>query len=331
MMQLLTIEQSQVYAKKRNERVSRTRRILAPAMGLATANLNEKMLVAGNLLSWGFHGVAFARDEDPAALWPGVAEALYRIRRADRLDGETNLVMLKDVTGEQAGVESLRRFSYRPLATEPNMVLEIDPGWRNYEDYLAALDAKYRRNAKDQVKKLAAAECRMERLENLDAHQSRLHELYLAVQANAPIRLATLPERYLPALAKVLGDQMRCTVVRRGDEILGFVTCVRDGDTAIGYYIGFDRGAAETGLPLYLRLLHATIADAIDWRSKRLSLGRTALEPKAGLGAQPERMSVWLRHRVPAMNWVMRGLLGAVPHNEAPERSPFKKHELNRS
>src|SRR4029078_12596761 len=113
-------------------------------------------------------------------------------------------------------------------------------------------------------------------------------------------------------------------VARRGDEILGFVTCIRDGDTAIGYYIGFDRGAAETGLPLYLGLLHATIADAIDWRCKRLSLGRTALEPKAGLGAQPERMSVWLRHRVPTLNWLIRGLLGAVPHGEAPERSPFK-------
>jgi len=24
------------------------------------------------------------------------------------------------------------------------------------------------------------------------------------------------------------------------------------------------------------------------------------------------------------LNWMMRGLLGAVPHAEAPERSPFK-------
>jgi len=73
-----------------------------------------------------------------------------------------------------------------------------------------------------------------------------------------------------------------------------------------------------------LRLLHATIDDAIAWRCARLSLGRTALEPKAGLGAMPEPMTVWLRHRVPAVNWLLRGLLGAVPHAEAPERNPFK-------
>ena len=57
----------------------------------------------------------------------------------------------------------------------------------------------------------------------------------------------------------------------------------------------------------------ATVADAIAWRCTRLSLGRTALEPKAGLGAKPEPMSVWVRHRVPTFNWILRGLLGAVP------------------
>jgi hypothetical protein len=289
-----------------------------------TAKWSERMLVAGNLLSWGFHGIAFASDEKPKELWPGVAEALYRIRRAARLSGETNLVMLKDVTPEQSGLESLRRFSYRPMETEPNMVLAIDPAWRTYEDYLGALDAKYRRNAKDQLKKLTASGCHLERLEDLAPHTRRLHDLYLAVHGNASIRLVTLRESYLPALSRVAGADFRCTAVRRGDEILGFVTTLRDGDGAIGYYIGFDRAAQAEGCPLYLRLLHTTIGDAIEWRCKRLSLGRTALEPKAGLGAKPEPMSVWLRHRVPALNWMLRGLLGAVPHAEAPERTPFK-------
>ncbi len=48
------------------------------------------------------------------------------------------------------------------------------------------------------------------------------------------------------------------------------------------------------------------------------------MEPKAALGAKPEEMAVWLRHRVPAFNWVLRGLLGGIPHAEAPERNPFK-------
>jgi hypothetical protein len=285
--------------------------------------------VAGNLLSWGFHGIAFAPDEDPAQLWPGVAEALYRIRRAEKLNGESDFVMLKDITAQQTGLEALRRFSYRPLETEPNMVLEVAPGWRTYDDYLNALDAKYRRTARDQMKKLAAGGCVVEPQADLGTCAARMHELYLAVHSNASIRLVTLPESYLPALARAAGENFRCTVVRRGAEILGFVTTLRDGETAIAYYIGFDRAATATGLPLYLQLLHVTIADAITWRCKRLSLGRTALIPKAALGAKPEPMSVWLRHRVPALNWMLRGLLGAVPHMEAPERSPFKEVKVD--
>jgi hypothetical protein len=299
-------------------------RVLGPAARKASTGMRQRILVGGNLLSWGCHGIAFAPDEDPALLWPGVAEALYRIRRAERLTGQTDVVLVKDLTSQETGLDALRRFSYRPLETEPNMLLDIQPAWRNYDDYLAALDAKYRRNAKDQIKKLAAAGCRLEPLINLEPAASRLHELYLSVHSNASVRLVTLPESYLPALGCVGGNDFRCTVMRRGEEILGFVTTLRDGDTAIAYYIGFDRTAAATGLPLYLRLLHSTIGDAIDWRCKRLSLGRTALEPKAALGARPDPMAVWLRHRVPALNWVIRGLLGAVPHAEAPERNPFK-------
>ena len=327
-VQIATVAGESLHRTKQARLLDRSknfvRRALAPAVRLAGNQLREQVLVAGNLLSWGFHGLAFAPDEDPAELWPGVAEALYRIRRAERLSGQSDFVMIKDVTAAQNGIDALRRFSYRPLPTEPDMVLDIDPGWRRYDDYLAALDAKYRRNCKDQLKKLAAGGCVIEPLTDLGTHARRLHELYLSVHSNAPIRLVTLPETFLPALARAAGDHFHCTVVRRGDDVLGFVTCLRDGDSAIAYYIGFERAAAAGGLPIYLRLLHATIPPAIEWGCRRLSFGRTALEPKAGLGARPQPMSIWLRHRVPAFNWMIRGMLGAVPHAEAPERNPFK-------
>src|SRR6185295_15979911 len=194
--------------------------------------------------------------------------------------------------------------------------LDVDPAWRSYDDYLAALDAKYRRNAKDQLKKLLAAGCTIEPVTDLAPHAPRLHELYKSVQGNASVRLVTLTENCLPALAGALGPDFRCTAVRRGGELLGFVTTLRDGPTAIAYYIGFDRAAAVEGLPIYLRLLHATIGDAISWGCTRLSLGRTALEPKASMGAKPEPLSFWLRHRVSALNWMFRGLLDVVPHSE---------------
>lgn len=289
----------------------------------ALERVRERVLVCGNLLSWGLHGAAFAPGEDPAALWPAVAEALYRLRRADKLSGDADIVMVKDVPGEHAGAEALSKFSYHQLETDPDMVLDIPASWKSYEDYLASLNAKYRKAARQIDKDVVAAGCRVEELRDLGPHADALHGLYMQTHSNARLRLVTLPAAYLPALAERLGDRMRCTVVRRGEQLLGFVTTLRDGDTAVGYYIGFDR-EANAEFPVYLRLLQSVVADAIGLGCRSLSLGRTALEPKARLGARPAPMSVWIRHRVPALNVAVRGLLRAVPHDEAPERNPFK-------
>ena len=57
---------------------------------------------------------------------------------------------------------------------------------------------------------------------------------------------------------------------------------------------------------------------------REISLGRTALEPKARLGARPEPFEVWVKHRAPGLSALLGGLLSAIPHAEAPERNPFK-------
>jgi hypothetical protein len=293
-------------------------------LAAALERVRERVLVCGNLLSWGLHGVAFAPGEDAASLWPAIAEALYRLRRADKLSGDADIIMVKDIPDEHAaGASALSKFSYRPLETEPDMVLELSPRWGGYEDYLASLNAKYRKAARQIEKDVAAAGCRVEELTDVGRHAEALHGLYMQTHNNARLRLVTLPAAYLPALAERLGGEMRCTVVRRDEELLGFVTTLRDGETAVGYYIGFDREGNE-GAPVYLRLLQAVVSDAIALGCRRLSLGRTALEPKARLGARPAAMRVWIRHRIPALNVAVRGLLRAVPHDEAPDRNPFK-------
>jgi len=311
--------------------VSLSRVSQKPRKGRAAApleKLQEKILVCGNLLSWGMHGIAFGEGEDTAALWPAVAEALYRIRRADKLLGNTDLIMVKDIPDAYAtGASALSRFSFRQLETEPNMVLDISPKWRSYEDYLASLTSRYRKQARDLDKDVTAAGCRVELLTGageVERVADSLYQLYLQTHHNARVRLVTLSPEFLPTLATSLGEDLRCTVVRRADQILGFVTTVRDGETAVGYYIGFDR-KTNAEIPIYFRLLQTVVDDAIKFGSRSLSLGRTALEPKARLGARPDPLRIWIRHRIPMLNLLVRGLLHTITdHDEPPERNPFK-------
>lgn len=291
--------------------------------------LQEKMLVCGNLLSWGMHGIAFAPGEESAALWPAVAEALYRLRRGDKLFGDTAFVMVKDIPDAHAqGAMALSRFSYRQLETEPNMVLDISAKWRTYEDYLASLTSRYRKHARQLDKDVDKAGFQVELLSGLAEiarHTASLHELYLQTHRNARVRLVTLSPAFLPTLAEQLGEDLRCTIVRRDSELLGFVTTVRDGETAVGYYIGFDR-MVNAEVPIYFRLLQTVVDDAIKLGCRRLSLGRTALEPKARLGARPDPLRIWIRHRIPMLNVLVRGLLHTISHHDdAPDRNPFKE------
>ncbi|HKR60670.1 MAG TPA: GNAT family N-acetyltransferase [Pyrinomonadaceae bacterium] len=291
--------------------------------------LQEKMLVCGNLLSWGLHGIAFAPKEDQNALWPAIAEALYRLRRADKLSGDTDLVMVKDIPDSHAaGAAALSRFSYRQLETEPNMILDISPKWRTYEDYLASLTSRYRKHAKEVDKDVAAAGFQLELLggaNDIARHADELHQLYLQTHRNARLRLVTLSPAFLPTLAATLGDGMRCTIVKRDNQLFGFVTTIRDGEQAIGYYIGFDRETNAT-VPIYFRLLQTVVDDALKLGCKSLSLGRTALEPKARLGARPDPLRLWIRHRLPMLNVLVRALLHTISHHdEPPERNPFKE------
>lgn len=290
------------------------------------AGLQEHLLVCGNLLVWGARAVAFATDVDEAQLWHGVGEAMYRLRRADKLLGESDVVMVKDFIADREPTrESLRLLGYRSVETEPDMVLTLQPGWKKYDDYLASLTSSYRSSAKKLVKDCSAAgiSLRLATLDEMLARQDELHGLYKQVHQAQGLRLASLSPGYLTAMAHALGDRFVCRVAERDGQWLGFVTSVNDGETALGYYIGYDR-AANADAPIYLALLQSTVEDAIAFGARRLSLGRTALEPKAKMGCKPEPLACAVRHRVSALNWIVSALTRTASHDEPPERSPFK-------
>ncbi len=297
-----------------------------PSQALAT-RLRERVLVCGNLLTYGEHAVAVAADVEPASIWPAVAEALYRLRRAEKLAGQAGFVLIKDVALERPqGIELLRRVGYRQIESEPNMLLALDPAWRDHAAYLASLTSKYRSAVKKQiVEPIEAAGLQLRPFEADAALGARMHELYLQVHAKAALRPFTLHPGYFHALQQAAGARLRCSgLFDPAGQLLGFICTLRDEAQALAYHIGFDRAAAAAA-PLYLRLLHASIADAIALGATELSFGRTALEPKARLGAKPQALAVWVRHRQPLFNRLIKPLLLRAHHDDAPECNPFKK------
>ncbi|UGA37552.1 hypothetical protein JOS77_26840 [Chromobacterium haemolyticum] len=103
-----------------------------------------------------------------------------------------------------------------------------------------------------------------------------------------------------------------------------FADLEKNGEEITAAQIGFDRAVAKE-LPLYLRLLHSAIESALAAGGRRVIFGRTALEPKARMGCRPVPTSLWIRHRQPMLNSLIRSSFGIVQHEDAPTINPFKK------
>ncbi len=289
-----------------------------------------RFLVCGSLLATGPHGVAFAAGEDQARVWPAVIEALTRIRKACAASGEMDMMMFKDLTADQQVAEpALRRAGFLRFETEPNMILPLNPAWTTFDDFTRDLKSSYRHGFKKIQADLAACGIALERCQprQVAAEAAAIHRLYHQIHDRQKLRLATITERWIPALAEAYPEDFRTMVARSGQdgEILGFVTVIRDGENAYGAHIGFDKAQAARGIPLYLALVNSGIAQAIELKASRVILGRTALGPKADLGAKPQPMFGYLRHRSRALNLAVPGVLALLPAPKAPpERHPFR-------
>jgi hypothetical protein len=290
--------------------------------------VGQRVLICGNLLAYGLHGVCFApgTEGDRDLIWSAVAEVLYRVRRAEKLAGSADLVLIKDLDDRARDESSvLKKLSYGAVPTEPNMVLALKESWRTHADYLASLASKYRSDIKNRVfKKFDDAGCVVEKLTDVASMGEVLHSLYLQVHGNATLRPFTLPAAYWAGLAEVGQGNVCVHVARQADRVVGFIVSLKDGETAFAYHIGFDRAVAESGVPIYLRLLHAALGQALEFGCRRVSFGRTALEPKARMGCMPEATSIWARHRHPMLNKIVQPLLTLVEADEAPVFTPFK-------
>jgi hypothetical protein len=72
-------------------------------------------------------------------------------------------------------------------------------------------------------------------------------------------------------------------------------------------------------------LVYAGVGEGIEMGAEQMSLGRTALAPKAQIGAKAQPMYGNLRHRNPALNLAVPSILALLPApDEPPERHPFK-------
>ena len=236
-----------------------------------------------------------------------------------------NLTLVKDFNKKELPDFKAAGFkNYYQFCTQPNMIFDIRPEWESVNDYLAALNTKYRTQYNRARKKAEGVEKRKLNEEEIKEHENRIHELYLTVAQNAPFNTFFLPKGHFYTFKQQLKDKFLFYGYFSGKILIGFSTLIKNNSDMDTYFLGYDESTQKEKM-LYLNMLYDMVAYAIKKQFKHVIFARSAMEIKSSVGACPEEVYGIIKHHNTLLNIFMSRLFPYFdPKIQWKERNPFK-------
>jgi predicted N-acyltransferase len=208
--------------------------------------------------------------------------------------------------------------------TQPNMIFEIPKTWKSKDDYISAFSKKYRDQYKRAHKKIEGITIRELSLDETILHENRLYELYHYVAKNAPFNTFFLAKNHFSTFKKQCADRFKIIGYFKNEDLVGFHTILLNGNTLETYFLGYDEKVQKESM-LYLNMLYTMTEFAIENNFGRIIFGRTALEIKSSIGAEPVNMSGFIYHTNALVNKFLPKIFPKLePTLVWQQRHPFK-------
>ncbi len=287
------------------------------------------ILVCGNLLVSGEHGVAAVSHEE----FKYAVEAISPIKKiiAQTLPSTARLVafMVKDFYDPlNAIARTILKRDYFLLNTDPEMIFEVSPEWKSFDDYKAALSSKYRVRTNNVLGKLGRVVIKELSNDEIISKSKELYALNDHVVKKAPVKLARPSEDYFLNLKKTYGNNYRINGFYLDDKLIAFTSGLWNEVHYEAHYIGLNYELNQQ-YSLYQNILYAYINDAIVCKSQRLFFGRTALEIKSTTGARPHHLACYFRFANRILNTLAKPLVSSTGPKDWIPRDPFKNNQEN--
>lgn len=288
---------------------------------LGAKSKSMKVLIAGNCQVSGPYGLFFI---------PEVSEVHQQFIWQQLIQYIENdlypysIVLVKDLGGRSAEMDaSWRRDSFTATQVLPVMQMSLDPHWKSFEDYLAAMGSKYRIRAKAARKKGKELEVQRWNTEQIQGKIESIMDLYDQVYQRARFRLQKVNQDYFVELSRLDPGKFIFNAWLEAGVLVGFSTMILDYDRADAHLIGLNYETNKSH-SLYLNMLYKYVEDSISSQAKVLDLGRTAMEIKSTVGAVPVDLSVYLKLKNPLLNGLACMLAGSATSETWVQRHPFK-------
>ena len=289
-------------------------------------NFASHVLFLGNNMITGQNSYTFNKEIDFECIndvMMQCSEALINYFKKRKI--KIHIVSYKDFYNECSS--ELKKFDFGKMyefSAQPNMIFFLDKNWKTKDDYIASLTKKYRDQYKRAHKKFDGIEIKELSTEEVLKHESDLYQLYYYVAKNAPFNTFFLDKHHFSALKQQCENQFKIFGYFLENKLVGFHTILLNGEVLETYFLGYDETVQKENM-LYLNMLYHMTEFGIENGFKKIIFGRTALEIKSSIGAEPVKMSGFILHT----NKFINKYIGKIFNNLEPEvswqqRHPFK-------
>ncbi len=279
--------------------------------------LRSRMLMAGCLVGNGHLGVVpgVARPSAVALL----AEALERYAEIERV----RFLTIKDFPADQrAEMASLSRAGYTRLDGFPP--LRLDLAFDSFDAYLATcLSRITRKGLRRKFRATAEAQppITLEVRNNCRTVIDEIYPLYLAVAQRSEIKFEVFSRAYFLDASLTMPERCRFFIWRQNGKAIAFSYCTVWGETIFDHDLGLDYAVAHE-----LHLYYLSFRDILEWALRHgYRTYRTSpfnYDPKMRLRLDLEPVDLFVRHRSPILNFLLRVL--------APRFSPVQSDPVLR-
>lgn len=293
-----------------------------------TSRIARRILILGNSFATGEHGFAFVPTVPVNTRIALVSAAADGIVQTEKNAGnKLSAVLVKDFfDGDLNNPKAFKENGYGPIRQEPTLLMPLPSGWKSFDDYLAALNTKYRTKAKAAMQRSQSLELRVLSSAEIEERADELYALYDNVRRRAEFRIGSLNKRALPELAKRMDDDFQVTGYFLEGKLVGFQSAFRNCHCLDAHFVGFDYELNHR-YAIYPRMLYGFIKMGIEGGYKRINFGRTATEIKSTVGAVPVDMHCYIRHTVKAKNVVLQIFANCVDPDVEKSHLAYRKSE----
>ena len=241
------------------------------------------------------------RFEIASSLGAAIAQQARRLKAA--------LIVFKEFTIEdRAALACLKERGFTRIPSMPMTRRMLN--FTSFEEYMRdVLSQKFRAQLRRNCRKSAErAKLEMRVVTDITPYIEEIYRLYIPVYERSHLKFEKLTPEYFCRIGQAMPDKTLFFLMVKDEKIVSFNLCMKNGKELCSEYVGFDYDVAFD-LHLYnvmtKSIMEWAIAHGYQWYCS------TSLnyEPKYHFRHQLDPLDLYVRHTLPAVNFIMKRAL----------------------